>query len=115
MKPKMTVEEKYDFVLKKLARKFPDAGLGGIVDGDGFSLDFPIPDGKQEVTLSIQVGADNDHQAGYVNGYVYANGGKIVLHDHELDYTSDEDFEAAVVRNHGFILRQARKYKEETE
>ncbi|AJD93433.1 hypothetical protein JMA_41160 (plasmid) [Jeotgalibacillus malaysiensis] len=115
MKPKMTVDEKYEFILKKLSRKFPDAGQGGFVDGDGFSIDFSIPEGEQDVTLSIQVGADNEHQEGYVNGYVYANDGKIVLHAHELDYTSDEDFEAAVVRNHGFILRQARKYKEEAE
>lgn len=115
MKPKMTVDEKYDVVLKKLVRKFPDAGLGGVADDDGFSFDFKIPDGDPEVTLSIQVGASDEHQEGYVNGYVYTNSGKTVLKEHTLDYTCDEDFDAAVIRNHGFILRQARKYKEEAE
>jgi len=115
MKPKMTINEKYDYVLGKLTRKFSDAGSAGVLEPDGFSFDFSIPDDSSDTTLSVQVGANNETQKGYVSGYVYQNGGKTTLEEHEIPYKYDEDFESAVIRIFGLILKQARQYKEELE
>lgn len=113
MKPNMTVEKKYEFVLEKLTRKFPDVVNGGVLESDGFSFDFPIPDSDSGITLSIQVGANEETQKGYVSGFVYEKGGEITLNEHVVSYKYDEDFESAVIRNLGFLLKQSRQHKEE--
>lgn len=109
MKTQRTVENKYEMISKKLSRKFPEASRMGISESDGFSFDFNIPD-NTEYTLSVQVGASDEKNSGYVSAYVYTNGGLTIVEERLFDYANDEEFELAVKRNHEFILRQARKY-----
>lgn len=109
MKTQRTVENKYEMILKKLSRKFPEVSQVGVSESDGFSFDFNIPN-NTEYTLSVQVGASDSKTSGYVSGYVYTHGGLTVVEERLFDYANDDEFELAVNRNHGFILRQARKY-----
>lgn len=112
MKPVRTNNEKFDLVFEKLSKRFPNIDLGGVSDDDGFSFDFPIPENQSGVTLSVQIGATDEMENGYIYGCVYANDGKSKLNELHLDYSSEEEFDTCLRKNYRFVLAQARRYQE---
>lgn len=108
-----TVEEKFEVVLAMLTKAFGESDKGGIIDGDGFSFDFSIPDTEENKTLSVQVGVKNEENLdkGYYQCYLYDHKGN-ELDEWSLDFKMEEDFDLAVVRSRGYLTRTAKKVKE---
>lgn len=112
MRPVRSNNEKFDLVFEKLSKRFPNIDLGGVADNDGFSFDFLIPGNQKGLTLSVQIGASDGIESGYVYGCVYTNGGESKLNEMYLDYSSEDEFDTCLRKNQQFIFAQARLYKE---
>ncbi|WP_442637658.1 hypothetical protein [Rossellomorea marisflavi] len=106
-------EDQFNFVLSRLEKSFGnESDKGGVMDNDGFSFDFSVPEVSVSRSLSVQVGIlDTEKVRGYIQCYLYDENFE-PLEEKDISFESEEEFKKGVTSALRFLKSMTKKVKE---